>query len=247
MNRMFVIRGVLAFLLVAGLFAMKLVEAENARAKGVEIVLETRPIDPRDLFFGHYATLTYAIEGADLTAVADNALLAETAEEGYRRAKDGDKPLYIILEKKGRFHEAARVTRTRPDSSDGVFLTGTGFMATRRLTSIPREANEDETADARPPAPKLRTQINLPDRYYADPETALALEEKARNAGRQRNERDANPLPGTENEEITFGVILSVSDGGDAVIKGVYLDGQRIVDSLTGPRLTLERNEAPAQ
>jgi hypothetical protein len=40
-----------------------------------------------------------------------------------------------------------------------------------------------------------------------------------------------------------YGVILSVSDRGDAVIKGLYLDGQRLYDSLTGPRLTLEGRE----
>ena len=40
-----------------------------------------------------------------------------------------------------------------------------------------------------------------------------------------------------------YGVILSVSDTGEAVIKGLYLDGERVIDTLTGPRLVRARDE----
>jgi uncharacterized membrane-anchored protein len=60
MSRHFPFLAALAFLLAV--LSFTIVSNERVVAQGDRIILETRPIDPRDLFRGEYVILRYAIE-----------------------------------------------------------------------------------------------------------------------------------------------------------------------------------------
>ena len=78
---------------------------------GQSVLLETIPVDPRDLFRGDYVILDYKISRPA------RWLWQETE---YRKGET----VYVTLRKNGRFWEAEAVSRARPD--DGVlFVRGT--------------------------------------------------------------------------------------------------------------------------
>ena len=258
-------RAILAFVVLAALLAVNVVKAEQARTKGAEIILKSRPIDPRDIFFGHYATLSYDLNrralgklvDADLAAEVDNRRPAES--RAIFVAQLARNPLYIIFEKQGRFHEPVKVVRRQSNVPVGALAIrayGKPFRSYRC---------GDRVIDGECPI-ELRIVTDLPRRYYADRETALAIEEEARQVrdqqrvmrafeqcelDRKRAETNSDHkissrcenliVRPVENPDVAFGVILSVSEKGDAVIKGLLIDDRRIIDSLRGPRLSLNR------
>jgi len=109
--------------------------------------------------------------------------------------------------------------------------------------------------------------FDLPDQYFADPETAIALQTEFQASNTLQRARDRwescsqiqqdttdisdpnglcegfDPLREPTRTIPQHGVILSVSQAGDGVIKGLYLDGERVYDTLGGPRLVLDRPE----
>ena len=208
----YLVRAGLALALVlAGLTAM-LVQNEMARSQGRELVLEIVPVDPRDVFFGHYAILTYeAFIGWD----SDLNL-----PEGHQLG-EGD-TIYVALNEGPRF-----ATPDRPVFADldAARRNGAPFLEARLRV----RPNPDEDAPDR-----FHADYGLPPQYFADPETAMALQ----NLWQVDAENRANDEPGPQ-----FGVIVSVSQSGKAVIKGLDLDGDRVYDTLTGPRLQLSEAE----
>lgn len=78
---------------------------------GTRVMLQTEPVDPMSMFRGRYVTLNYRISRLPAALLRDDAA-------GLR---DGD-PLYVVLERRGEFWEAASVHRQRP--AGGVFLKG---------------------------------------------------------------------------------------------------------------------------
>lgn len=70
---------------------------------GEEVVVETAPVDPRDLFRGDYVDLRYEISTVTV------------ADQGFER---GDE-IYVLLRSSGAYHEAAGVSRDRPDLAEG--------------------------------------------------------------------------------------------------------------------------------
>ncbi|MEM9014831.1 MAG: GDYXXLXY domain-containing protein [Pseudomonadota bacterium] len=254
------LRALVSFIVIAGFLAVALFNSERIRSQGEEITVRTRPIDPRDIFFGHYATLDYEIERiADAKDKADEGLLA-AAEQ--KRAEDAwgidNGPAYLILEKGPVFHDVSRVTLSLDDArqSGAPFLKASWtIMAVRDCPGAERRRDVCGY--------KISIQTELPSRYYADQETALALEDRQRDRQRLEasirrfdrcmelreemiNDPDgeepaicegvsgARPVLSAPNE---FGVILSTSNDGEAVIKGVMVGGVRYIDTLTGPRL----------
>ena len=262
----FRLRALLAFLLIGGFLLFGVFKNESARSNGAEIVLETRPIDPRDVFFGHYAILSYDIEAlgpARVFALLDDEMKAEArrriesdvTETGRRRFTFDAEPVFVSLEKRGAFHVPLLITQNLTKAA----ISGTAVLKARwRPDAHFRECEEGRTAGI-DCAWTVSISLDLPDRYYADKETALALENRQRDAQRivreqRRFEQCERALAEGEGGTVVnncdgatapeaaerFGVILSVSDAGDAVIKGVMLGEERIYDSLTGPRLTTE-------
>lgn len=268
-SRALVAVGLMLLFLGAAVF-----RAETARATGEEIVLETQPIDPRDIFFGHYATLSYAASRVELPPLADAALAAASSEgrlapaarpriafrEFSRARLAGD--FWVAFRKTGDFHEPALLTQDRKAAA------AIGVPARVQAFGEPSNRCGKESG---PACYKLTdVRLLLPNRYYADPETALAVEESARAA--QSFERDrrrfedceasrraavenpestvpdncADVVAAPESDAVDFAVILAAPKGREPVIKGLIIDGERIIDTLAGPRRTIKREKPEA-
>ena len=88
---------------------------ERGLATGVTILLETRPVDPRDLLRGDFVILNYEISNVPI----DRFQPAITN-------LDGGRDVFVALEKKGEFHVVRRAS-TQPitPAADEVVLKGT--------------------------------------------------------------------------------------------------------------------------
>lgn len=263
-------RGLLALLLIGGFLGFIVFKNEAARSGGAEIVLETRPIDPRDIFFGHYAILSYDIQRITPDRafdLMDDAFRAEAK----RLFKDGGEnrifsnemqpaPAYVMLKKNGDFHTSdfATLDLAKAQASGAAYLKA-GWSLVRHFKNC-----EDDQTPGDGCEWLVALSTDLPDRYYAGKKTALALQnlqgEAGRSAAQQRRFEDCerrraavaegDPSPqGCENvtvpaeEAEKFGVVLSISTKGEAVIKGIVYGDQKVLDSLNGPRLTNEQLE----
>jgi uncharacterized membrane-anchored protein len=88
---------------------------ERGLADGTVIMLETRPVDPRDLLRGDYLTLGYKISNVPLSA--------------FSPARTNGLPpgasVYVALEPRGAFYEVASASTERiTPASDQVVLVG---------------------------------------------------------------------------------------------------------------------------
>ncbi len=79
---------------------------ERALASGTLVLLETRPVDPRDLLRGDYVTLNYKISTVPLSLFSPAP--ADTLEPG--------QTVYVALEPRGQFHEVVMAS-TKPIAS----------------------------------------------------------------------------------------------------------------------------------
>src|SRR5688500_14903150 len=70
---------------------------------GTEILLETAPVDPRDLLRGDFVILNYKISTIDGT-------LWDVPISELR----GGQKVYVLLELRGEFHEVVRASTKRP-------------------------------------------------------------------------------------------------------------------------------------
>jgi uncharacterized membrane-anchored protein len=151
----------LALLSTIFLFGMIGVE-QMRRTIGDEIVLHTRPVDPRDLMRGDYVALDYEIERVrlpDLPTAADAA--------SWRKNDD----LFLAL-RKDEFGgwRAYSLTREKPARQDGEIIL--------RATYVRSEGFIDEQ--------KTPSDVLLDigaDRYFSDKQGAKALEKLAREQG----------------------------------------------------------------
>ncbi len=86
---------------------------ERVLAGGKLVLLETRPVDPRDLLRGDYVTLGYKISDVTLSPpVPTNGLPPGTT-------------VYVALEPRGQFHEVALASTNRMTAAAGqVVLKG---------------------------------------------------------------------------------------------------------------------------
>ncbi|OEF99934.1 hypothetical protein BHF71_07280 [Vulcanibacillus modesticaldus] len=75
---------------------------------GIDILLTTQPLDPRDLFRGDYVSLRFTINEVDRSLFPDELKFEPTFEE-YR-----NKDLYAILTKKGEYYVVDRLSFTKP-------------------------------------------------------------------------------------------------------------------------------------
>ena len=128
---------------------------------GKEVLLETRPLDPRDLFRGDYVTLRYAIEEIDIDKVEPDLVQKFTSfNYPYNQS------LYVeLIEKNGVFVVKA-VTEKRP-SSPSVYLEARHGYITNLTPSDTGESS------------KLMVTYAF-DRYFVEENTGMALEEAAR-------------------------------------------------------------------
>ncbi|TCS83847.1 GDYXXLXY domain-containing protein [Tepidibacillus fermentans] len=76
---------------------------------GEEILLKTKPLDPRDLFRGDYVSLRYEINDVPFN------LFPEELKSGKEFSKFRDKDLYAILQRKGNFYTVEKISFTKPN------------------------------------------------------------------------------------------------------------------------------------
>ena len=107
-HRTFII-AVLVFVVVLGGFVFV---QERIVQGGAEVILATRPVDPRDLFRGEYVILRYEIEQAEMVqAMIENTPDLDTL---YVRLEAGQDGVATVT----------AVSVAIPDFSSGVWLTG---------------------------------------------------------------------------------------------------------------------------
>jgi uncharacterized membrane-anchored protein len=83
---------------------------------GEEMILQTKPLDPSDLFRGDYVTLQYEAEEVPISLV-DKAVITRLQKIG------GQFDVYVLMEKKSGVHTPMKVTLEKPDK--GLYLKGT--------------------------------------------------------------------------------------------------------------------------
>jgi uncharacterized membrane-anchored protein len=95
-------------LIVGGL----IYQQEKILQEGSMTILETRPVDPRDLFRGEYVILRYAIE--------DDEKIKEEAT----RLQTGDTLFIKLVEDENGVASVSEVSDMSPDSFEGLWIAG---------------------------------------------------------------------------------------------------------------------------
>lgn len=154
---------VLLLLVLSTVFLIAMaVNEQIRRSTGAEIVLRTRPVDPRDLLRGAYVALAYEVERVNLRDLPTPA-----DPTGWR---EGD-TLYMALRKDMDVWKPVALSRERPPLEAGDVLLRTKYVR--------REDFADQTAPGQNMPVDILVDIGV-DHYYADEKTALQLEKDAR-------------------------------------------------------------------
>lgn len=124
---------------------------------GKTITLETVPVDPRDILYGDYVSLQFAIE-----EFSKDDLDPELIKE-FSKHDTGKLTVYAMLEQEeGDLYGLKTVTHKKP--SDGLFLKGDMYYY--------GEYNKDEN--------QMYFANFLPDRFYVAENTGMQLEDLSR-------------------------------------------------------------------
>ena len=107
-KKLFLIIGIFWVIIIFGFIAFK----EFTLQTGEEVILKTRPVDPRDLFRGDYVILNYEISTLD----------ASSLQKDVTEFKPEDK-VYILLSKVDNYSIASGVYLNKP--KEGLILKGT--------------------------------------------------------------------------------------------------------------------------
>lgn len=105
-KKLFLLIAVLWIVIIFGFVAFK----EFTLRTGEEVLLKTRPIDPRDLLRGDYVILTYEISTLDLNSL----------QSDYKDFKIGDK-IYVSLKEEDVY---GIVSSTHENPPDGLYIKG---------------------------------------------------------------------------------------------------------------------------
>jgi len=124
---------------------------------GKTITLETVPVDPRDILYGDYVSLQFAIEEFTKDDL-DPALIKE-----FSKHDTGRLTVYAVLEQEeGDLYGLKTVTHKKPN--DGLFLKGDMYY----YSEFNNKENQTYFANF------------LPDRYYVAENTGMQLEDLSR-------------------------------------------------------------------
>ncbi|MGC7870567.1 GDYXXLXY domain-containing protein [Desulfosporosinus sp. SYSU MS00001] len=105
-KRTFLLAAAIPLLILAAMT----IRPEATVVLGKEILLQTKAVDPTDLFRGDYVSINLAISEIP-ESMAPDALL------NLRK-----KTLYVSLKPAGKFYEVERVSETKP--KEGIYLAG---------------------------------------------------------------------------------------------------------------------------
>ena len=106
-RKLFVLIGVFWLIIIIGFIAVK----EYNLRTGKDVLLKTRPIDPRDLFRGDYVILSYDISRLDL----------DTIPTDYSYFRTGDK-IFVTLDIKEDYGVPSKVSKIPP--KDELYIKG---------------------------------------------------------------------------------------------------------------------------
>ena len=121
-----------------------------------EIVIKTRPYDPRNLFYGDHVVLHYEIEEIP-ASLFEEAVIKRAKENPSRKFA-----VYVQLEKKGEVYGVKRVVAKPPDG--GIYLKG-------YLNPFSLDENNGGLA---------QVEYKNIGRFYVEEHTGYDWEEKAR-------------------------------------------------------------------
>lgn len=161
-----------SFLLPMAILLSMTVIPITAKLMGDEIIVETVPYDPRDVFRGDYVALSYKINEVEIEKLPDNIKNEKDIEklEKYR-----NRTVYAVLKKEGEFHIVDRVSLERPKS--GIYLKS---KIRDIYTLVYRaEHTEGESEDGRFAYDTIFLRYNI-DRYFVPENTGKDLEKMSR-------------------------------------------------------------------
>jgi len=158
-----VVAGVVCGLFLLGTLAVMIESRASVLRNGVEIILKTEPIDPRDLMRGDYVRLGY---GEGISVIKEDLVSGEWPEE------DTVQPIWAVLSTgEDSLHEAREVHFSRPVEVEE------GDVVMRSLPVRIRADRSDQRTNT-----INRTRFGI-ERYYVPEGEGLEIE-KARNEGR---------------------------------------------------------------
>jgi hypothetical protein len=197
--------ALIAAIMTAFLVTM-VVNHSQRRASGLEVELAMQTYDPRDLFLGYYSNIR-----TELTRMGTHDLGGEDSFVA------GDH-IYVVLaaDTDGLWHP---VSLHRSPPADQVFVHG----MVDHIRSVDHIWVDRETVDAGGPSRErietdqtwITARFNI-ERYYATQSAASGLD-------RQLAVIDENAPPR---------LIISLPSDGNAIIKGMVIDGQRRDDHM---------------
>ena len=179
------------------------------RASGTEVVIPMEPVDPRDILLGHYVVIRTPAHTLDLSAFPD-------APDGENAWSEGETVYVSLSQGQDGLWRPSGVAR-RGDALEPPLMRGRIENAYRRYDYTDWEPGEDGKPGRGPQRiegtgrTELQVKYNL-ERYYADPQTAKALEDMRR--------------------ENRLALIVSLGEDGTAVIKGLVINGEPQYDTL---------------
>lgn len=148
-----IIAGIIPLLILMGMTIMPLMTLFF----GEEILLETIPYDPRDIFRGDYVRLNYKINEVDIDK------FPQVLRDGEAYEKYRNKRIYAVLKKEDKYYVVDYMTYQKP--KDRVYLTS-------KLASFYQFQNPNPDTSEN----KIHINYNL-DKYFVPENTGKHLED----------------------------------------------------------------------
>ena len=191
------LRLLLVLVVQAGAVMWMVWDRSQILAHGAEIRLATQPVDPRDLFRGHYVRLNYDISRIGLPLVG--------GDDTFER----NDPVHVVLEKGSEeTWQAVSVHHERPDAAPPrVVLSGRVEYAYDNFPlPVPPARGEEplERPSCPAPCPGISVRYGI-ENYFVAKNKARALENTQRTG--------------------TVDILVAVAPDGDSAIKGVIVNG----------------------
>ncbi|AHM55462.1 hypothetical protein EAL2_c01280 [Peptoclostridium acidaminophilum DSM 3953] len=151
----------------------------SVRFMGTDILVETEPYDPRDIFMGDYVYLSYKISQVDIDKFPEELIREKDVK---KLEKFRGHPIYVLLKKDGKFHVVDKVLLEKP--SEGIYLRSRLedmyvfiYRAENldRLGRIPQYTTKEELDYYT----KVYLDYNM-ERYYVSENTGKKLEAMSR-------------------------------------------------------------------
>lgn len=134
--------------------------------KGQDIILQTKPFDPRDAFRGDYVYLDYKINDIDI-----NKAPKEFKNNNWQvQEKLKNKKIYAVLKKTGDFYEVDYTTFKKPKSK--LFLNAKYDYTITNWEEAEKKKEKEKIMG-------IRVSYNL-DKYFVPENTGKRLEDLSR-------------------------------------------------------------------